>query len=152
MKRFLLLPLLVLCFNTICLCGCSDPVKTFYITYMENMLQHNSKNELLLKKYLSEGLLEKVTRVINATGSDPIIRAQDINSDAIETLSIKCLSKNWYMVSYYWNKKDDDTLIEVPINVQNIDGHCKITYITPIWNGSRYGDDLISCGDQNGWI
>lgn len=33
--------------------------------------------------------------------------------------------------------------------VQSINGKCLITYITPIWNGSHYGDELISCKSKN---
>lgn len=70
--------------------------------------------------------------MINATDIRPIIRAQDVNSDAIETLRINLLSENGY-------KKDDASFNEIPLHVQNIDGHCKITYITPIWNSVRCG-------------
>lgn len=88
-------------------------------------------------------------RLICSTGVDPIIRAQDINLDAIETLNIKSLAKSWYMVSYYWNKKDPSSLIEIPIKVQEIYGSCRIVYITPIWNGTQYGNKLLSCDKQD---
>lgn len=53
------------------------------------------------------------------------------------------------MVRYYWDKKDSTTIKEIPIKVQSINGKCLITYITPIWSGSRYGDELISCKSKN---
>lgn len=148
MKRFLLSLLLIICFNTLCVGACPEQIKTFYTTYLKNILQDNSQNEALCKTYLTEELLEKVKRLVNATGADPIIRAQDASLDAIETLNIKFLSKNWYLVSYYWDKKDSKTLTEIPIKTRDIDGKCKITFITPVWNGTQYGDELLSCGDK----
>lgn len=141
--------LLVLFFNTACQGDCREQIKTFYATYLENVLHDHSRNAELCKSYLTEELLEKVNRLSAATDVDPIIRAQDANVDAIETLEIQPLAKNWYMVRYYWNKNDSTTLTEIPIKVQRIKGKCLITYITPIWSGSQYGDELVSCRFQN---
>ena len=52
---------------------------------MTNILNVDSTNEILCKKYLTEELAAKLQRMRNATGGDPIIRAQDMNSDAIKT-------------------------------------------------------------------
>lgn len=149
MKRFLLSLLLILCFNTTCRGDCREQIKTFYTAYIENVLHDNSRNEELCRSYLTEELLEKVDRLINATNVDPLIRAQDASLDAIETLNIEPLIKNWYMVRYYWDKKDSTTIKEIPIKAQSINGKCLITYITPIWSESHYGDELISCKSRN---
>ena len=53
------------------------------------------------------------------------------------------------MVQYQWGKDNINTTTEIPIKVKMIDGQCKITYITPIWHGNKYGDELlIGCKDS----
>lgn len=145
MKRLMYTFILILSFNTICVKACQKEIKTFYITYLTNVLHDSSKNKVLCKKYLTEELLAKVQRVTNATDADPIIQAQDANIDAIETINIEKLKNDWYIVSYLWNKKDSSTLTRIHLKAQNIDGNCKITYISPNWNVSEYGDELLSC-------
>ena len=143
MRKILLSFILILCFNSSCYCTCTEQIRTFYLQYMENMLHDQSKNKTLCKEYLSEELLEKIPRMIRSTNIDPVVRAQDMNLDAIETLNINFLTDNWYMVSYYWNKKENSTLTEIPVKAENINGNCKITYITPIWNETQYGDNIL---------
>lgn len=112
---------------------------------MMNVLNGNSNNEALCKKYLTEGLAAKIQRMINTSGVDPIIRSQDVNADAIKTLAVRTIVSDWYMVSYLWNEKDSTTLTEIPLKAQSIDGKCKIVYITPVENGVQYGDEMLSC-------
>lgn len=145
MKRFVTIFIFALCFHTVCLSTCLEEIKTFYTAYLTKVLHDDSKNETLCRTYLTDGLAAKVQRMRNATGADPIIRAQDVNTDAIETIAVKQLAKDWYLVSYLWNKEDSTTLTEIPLKAQNIGGKCKITYITPIANGSQYGDEWLSC-------
>lgn len=150
MKRIILSLLLILCFNTASQGCCREQIKTFYTTYLENVLHDSSLNKELCKSYLTEELLGKVERLRNATNIDPIIRSQDASFDAIETLAIEPLTNNWYMVTYYWNKTNNSTLVEIPIKAERVKGKCLITYITPIWNDSQYGDQLIllDCPDS----
>jgi hypothetical protein len=115
---------------------------------MNNVLHDDSKNIALCETYLTEEQIEKVNRLKYATGADPVIRAQDATKDAIETLLVENLTDRWYMVTYFWRHEDSSTAIEIPLRAQNIDGVCKITNIIPIWNGSRYGDELLSCGSN----
>lgn len=111
---------------------------------MMNLLNDNSKNRALCERCLTDGLLTKVQRMVNISGVDPIIRSQDINSDAIRTLNVKNIIDNWYMVSYLWNEKDSTTIIKIPLKVEKVDEKCKIAYITPVQNGDQYGDELLS--------
>lgn len=146
LKHILLISILLV--NSAKLCACSDSIKLFYTTYLMNILEDNSKNEILCKKYLTEELVEKVSRLINVTGADPIIRAQDTRLDAVETLNIKTLCNDWYLVSYYWDKENIDTLIEIPLKTTNENNTCRITYITPSWKGSQFGDQLLTSKDK----
>lgn len=144
MKRFIPLLLLAFCYNSATAGSCREQIRTFYACYLNNVLQGNS-NAALCRTYLTQGLSEKVRRIGNATGGDPVIRAQDANRDAIETLTVTGLGNDWYRVGYLWKKGDERTRVEIPLKAQRIDGSCKITYIVPIWHGSRFGDDLLAC-------
>lgn len=137
--------LLLLCCNYVCIGACSTTTKEFYRSYLNNFLQDDSKNVVLCEIYLTEELIYKVDRLTSATGADPIIRGQDATKDAIETLSVEELGDDWYLVKYLFRKGDKNTLVEIPLKAQNVNGKCKITYITPIWNDSQYGDKLLTC-------
>ena len=143
-KKFLFISILSLCFSAICSGACLDEIKTFYTSYMMNVLNGNSKNEALCKTYLTDELSAKIQRMINVSGVDPIIRSQDVNSDAIKTLNVRKIADDWYMVSYLWNEKDSTTIIKIPLKVEKVDEKCKIAYITPVQNGDQYGDELLS--------
>lgn len=149
MKRFVTILIFVFCCNSVCIGACSEQIKAFYSAYMNNLLHNDDfKNAVLYKTYLTEELIEKVQRISCATGVNAIIRAQDVNEDAIETVAVKDLGKDWYLVTYLWKKGDNSTLTEIPLKAQEVDGKCKITYITPIWNGSQYGDELLTHRDE----
>lgn len=147
MKRVIPLLLLVCCCKPACAGSCREQIKTFYACYLNNVLEGYS-NAALCRTYFTQELSEKVRRIGHATGGDPVIRAQDANRDAIETLIVTGLGNDWYMVGYLWKKGDERTRVEIPLKAQQIDGSCKITYIVPIWNGSRFGDDLLTCRDE----
>lgn len=134
-----------LCFSTISSSACLDEVKMFYKSYMTNFLKGRLNNEHLLEKYLTAGLVAKIKRMTYATWCDPIIRAQDVNEDAISSLMVKARENDWYVVSYLWNKKDSTTKTEIPLKAKCIDGKCKIVYITPEVNGVLYGDAMLAC-------
>lgn len=143
-RSFLFTIVLLICS---CLTGYSEDleeIKNFYKKYMINVLEYNSNNETLCKTYMTDEMISKVQRMGNASGGNPIIRAQDMNSDAIKTLDVRKISDDWYMVSYLWKEKDSTTLTEIPLKVKHINGKCKIAYITPIENGIQYGDELLS--------
>lgn len=114
-------------------------IRNFYVAYTAGLLSDNSSPDSLMKKYLTKRLIEKVRRIRTATGADPIIRAQDFSENMVETLKIKHLNNNWYMVSYTC----DDSHTNIPLRITQIKGQYLIDYVTPDWNDSLYGDNLL---------
>lgn len=146
--------LLVLC--TLCLSACrntdqgtcEEQIKTFYTAYITNVLHESSKNDSLCKTYMTKAMQAKRHRQSLAINADPVIRAQDTNTDAIKTLKVQHLTHNWYMVSYLWNLHDSTSTIQIPIQVAPTKGRYLIAYITPTWSGTQYGDQLLSTALQ----
>ena len=121
-------------------------VEDFYKAYTASLLSDPHSSRLDMEKYLTKRLIEKTERVLAATGADPIIRAQDFNETAFETLKVEPLESNWYMVSYRWNMNDGGSNKSIPLKVALVNGNYMIDYITPEWNGPLYGDTLL-CKD-----
>lgn len=144
-RKLLFISVLWFCCSAICSGACIDEVRTFYTNYMTNLLNVDSHNEAPCKKYLTEELAAKLQRMVYATGSNPIIRAQDVNSDAIKTLNVREIADDWYMVSYLWDEKDSTSLVEIPLKVGYVNDQCKIVYITPIESDTQYGDEWLFC-------
>jgi hypothetical protein len=117
-------------------------IKDFYVAYTTNMLSDNSTDPIK-EKYLTKSLIAKAGRVAAATGTDPIIRAQDFVEEAVETFKVEHLDKNWYMVSYFYKHAGKTFTTNIPVRVNKTGGQYKIDYITPEWNGSLYGDNLL---------
>ncbi len=118
-------------------------IEDFYRVYGANILSEANMNDsLIMKKYVTDRLREKMDRVRTAIGADPIIRAQDFNGYALNSIKITPLGNDWYMVHYKWNVNDDNPR-NIPLKVKDIDGHPFIDYITPEWNDSIYGDSLL---------
>jgi hypothetical protein len=120
-------------------------IRNFYAAYTAVLLSDNSSPDSLMKKYLTKRLIEKTGRMRTATGADPVIRAQDFTESARNTLDINYLNENWFMVgySYSWHGGKDTLHTNIPLRVTQADGRYLIDYITPIWNGSLYGDSLL---------
>lgn len=119
-------------------------VEDFYKAYTASFLSDSHSGGLDdMEKYLTKRLIEKIARLRTATGADPIIRAQDFNENAFETLKVDPLGNNWYMVNYKWNKNDEGNGTNIPLKVILADGRYMIDYITPEWSGSLYGDTLL---------
>jgi len=120
-------------------------IKDFYMAYTTPVLCDNSSPDSLMEKYLTRRLIEKVERMRTAIGADPIIRAQDFTEDARKTLDIKYLDGNWFMVGYSYSLfgSKDTVYTNIPLRVTQTDGRYLIDYITPVWNGSLYGDSLL---------
>ena len=96
---------------------------------------------MLLKENMTPELIAKIHIISAAVGSDPIIRAQDFNLEALSSFDVKHLEEDWYMVSYI--STYNDKVIKIPIRVKNKDNKLQIYYITPEWNNSLYGDSLL---------
>jgi hypothetical protein len=118
-------------------------ITDFYKAYTSNFLSEISSNDSLVRQYLTQGLIEKTGRMTAVTDSDPIIRAQDFREDIMETLKVKYLEGNWYMLSYDWVVDSEVNHTDIPLRVTKTDGHYMIDYITPAWNGSLHGDSLL---------
>ncbi len=119
-------------------------IEDFYKEYIKALLQPDHLlADLPVKKYFTKGLIEKVKRLGIATGTDPIIRAQDVNGHMLKTIKAKNLENNWYMVEYDWYPSGDRGHQEIPLRVTHANGHYMIDYITPIWSGSSYGNRLL---------
>ena len=132
-------------FGNTAFASCMERVKEFYLQYMSNIEgKFDSQKEKALQEiYLTETLVKKsIPEMIERTGANPIIRAQDMNKTGIETLAVKSLGNNWYMVSYYWKKGDESTLTQIPLKTTGAGNKCKICYITPEWEGLKYGGEL----------
>lgn len=124
--------------------GCAEAVKGFYVEYMSNLDNPDSPfdaNDRLIKRVVDPLLIEKLSEYGERTDADPIIRAQDVCRHAINSLSVEALGEDWYMVRYKWDNESD--YIEIPLKAVGSDLGLKITFITPEWLGSKYGDQLL---------
>jgi hypothetical protein len=121
----------------------SQTIKNFYVSYASNVSNgFDVENDVLLKENMTTPeLIAKIHRISAAVGSDPIIRAQDFNLEALSSFDVKHLEEDWYMVSYI--STYNDKVIKIPIRVKNKDNKLQIDYITPEWNNSLYGDSLL---------
>ena len=119
-----------------------EMLRTFYTKYITNMLENKDReNQALKKEYIVPGMLEKIPEMIENSGSDPILRAQDVNQKMLNTLKIKSLDKpGWYMVSYSWDGSDETC---IPVKSINSGNKIMIKYIVPVKQGLKYGDELI---------
>ncbi len=93
-----------------------DPerVKAFYEAYMKNVLDGPvAENAELCERYMTRSLIRKMKRASAATGFDNIIRAQDMNETAVETLIVRPLGNGWHSVSYLWYKDDPKSRKEI---------------------------------------
>lgn len=121
-----------------------DMIKSFYMDYTTAFLTSDHSRESIKKKYLTQRLIEKVDRMTASTDGDPIIRAQDLGEDDNKTLNVKHLENNWYMVNFTLGKGSQfEQRANIPLKVTRTEGQYMIDYITPAWNDSIYGDNLL---------
>lgn len=131
-------------FSLFCLSSfgkCEDKVREFYVEYMQNIGRNPELNEALCEAHITSELRVQLGNYIAATDVDPVLRAQDVCDYGIESLSVTDLSDDWYMVRYKWDSNSE--YIEIPLKASEYDGTMKISYITPLWLGNRYGDILL---------
>ena len=106
-----------------------DAINLIKEFYKVCLAEHPSRSLESVNIKLTKGLIEKLDRVRTATGCDPIIRAQDVSDDVLETLTVKHLNGNWYMVSYTWGKGSEfESTQNIPLRVAKIDGQYMIDY------------------------
>lgn len=127
-------------------------IRFFYDRYMECIETGNRKmGSDLLRSFLTPEMQEKRGRLIDATGADPILRAQDVSEHGRQTLTCRHLEGNWFEVAYRsfsWGVQDTVT-IRIPMRTEEDEkGRVRINYIVPEWGGSRYGDYLFDIQSQ----
>lgn len=127
-------------------------IKLFYDLYMECIETGNRKMESdMLDKFLTPEMQKKRGRLVDATGADPILRAQDVPQHGRETLTCRHLESDWFEVAYRtfdWGVQDTVT-IRIPVRTkEDKKGKVRINYIVPEWGGSRYGDYLFDIQPQ----
>ncbi len=108
-------------------------VKTFYTEYMNNILEGRgasakAKYDELLGN-LTPALQDKIAQLIETTGADPIICAQDVIPSMIETLMVESQQDGWQLVSYTVSYADVASRTEIPVKVDFVDGKLCITDI-----------------------
>lgn len=138
MKKIVITYLFCLCAMVANAANYSEQIRAFYKTYLYNTMMGDS-NVALCKRNLTSTLIDKMERVTYITGADAIIRAQDATSDMIESLTVRALGNDWYMVSYYGSKDYSTERVEIPLKME----HDLIAYIVPQWNGAMYGDSTL---------
>lgn len=105
----------------------------------------------LLRSFLTPEMQEKRGRLIDATGADPILRAQDVPEHGRQTLTCRHLEGDWFEVAYRsfsWGVQDTVTIRIAMRTEEDEKGRVRINYIVPEWGGSRYGDYLFDIQSQ----
>lgn len=130
----------------------AEQIRFFYDRYMECIETGNRKmGSDLLRSFLTPEMQKKRGRLIDATGADPILRAQDVSEHGRQTLTCRHLEGNWFEVAYRsfsWGVQDTVT-IRIPMRTEEDEkGRVRINYIVPEWGGSRYGDYLFDIQSQ----
>ena len=110
-----------------------DTLKTFYTRYITNVLESKDKvietlrTESIHPDYWYEGIVE----TIESLGYDPIIQAQDVNGNMLESLEVKPLdSPGLYRVSWSCDGEEETTLI---IKLERVEDKMMIRYIAPLY-------------------
>ena len=98
------------------------------------------------KKYLTKAMLVKVYRASNVVDANLMTRSQDVTSYAAQSVTCRHLDGNWYAVS--WRFSPDGSLTDIPVRVVGTEGNYRISYVTPFWGGTKYGDSLFEISRQ----
>ncbi len=78
-------------------------IEKFYKAYMDPEGRFNTQR--LAEEIFTRRALEKIYRVGDSGGYDPIIDAQDTNEHGVRTLKCRHLGGQWYEVSYWWDEQ-----------------------------------------------
>ena len=119
-------------------------IKHFYVRYMKAMEEGDDKmREALVQQFLTKEMQAKMRRLIDATGTNPLLRAQDVSAFGKQSLQCKHLEDDWYMVSYRWNEMDSAG-IHIPLKiVKDANGQPRIGYVTPEYTREGYGNQIF---------
>ncbi|WP_295937108.1 hypothetical protein [uncultured Alistipes sp.] len=94
-------------------------LKEFYVAYCQS-IAHSKADPALFDRYLTGNLVAKVKKVAEENGYDLIIKAQDFDPKAIETIIVAHVAENWYAVGYmdFYTQK----CVIVPVKLLYADG------------------------------
>lgn len=95
---------------------------------------------------LTTAMVEKLGRINNASDCNNINRAQDTSGKEIKSLRCRHLEGDWFMVSFGSPEDGDEEQIPVKVSGDS-EGRLKISYITPVWGGTAYGDKMLAIAD-----
>lgn len=122
----------------------TEQIKHFYLRYMEAIeVGDDEMTESLVQQFLTKEMQAKMGRLVDATGANPLLRAQDVSAFGRQSLRCRYLEDDWYMVSYQWSEKDSvGTHIPLKI-VKDAKGESRIGYITPEFAREGYGNQIF---------
>lgn len=127
--------------------GIEQQLVAFYKSYATSIMNGDKQQyETLLKQSVTPDLRAKLSHMGAETGSDPLLRAQDFDSNSLPTIQVKALSDSWYMVSY---RAYNNQQVSIPIKAITVKGKLLIEYVTPEWLGTAYGDRLLKEEQQS---
>lgn len=139
-----MLTISVLFETTFCFAGAVEALENFYKAYIRCELDGKMEEAASLKnRALSPACREKLGRITAATDCDPLLRAQDVNSDMLESICVKEIGNGWYIVSYYWDRTKRSTLQLITLKARLHNESLVIEYVTPEWNHFASGDNTI---------
>ena len=89
-----------------------------YIRLQDKMLCHDCQEELIRikKRYLSNKLIKKIKRITEYRDMDPIVNAQDIFIEWLDSIKVKKINSkryNVYLFDFYENRYDDSIQLKV---------------------------------------
>lgn len=100
-------------------------LEEFYGAYCRDIAcPSGTKSDKLFERYLTEKLVDKIKKVGEENGYDLVIRAQDFNRNALETITAAHVAGNWYAVAYldsYTHK-----CVIIPVKVVPVDGTLRL--------------------------
>lgn len=125
-----------------------EHIKNFYVRYMEAIEESDREMINTLKhNFLTQEMQAKMGRLIDATGFDPLLRAQDVSPFGIQTLQCRHLEDDWYMVSYHRDEMDS-VGIHIPLRiVKDAEGQSRIGYVTPASERQGYGNQIFDISE-----
>lgn len=123
-------------------------IKKFYVHYMEAIKEADAEMmDTLEQKFLTQEMQAKMGRLVDATGANPLLRAQDVSDFGIQSLQCSHLEDDWYMVSYHWSEMDC-VGIHIPLRiVKDAEGQPRIGYVTPVFAREDYGNHIFDISE-----
>lgn len=114
-------------------------IKSFYTSYITNSLKNQDKrNQALMEQYFLPELIAEADEIADYSGADNVLRAQDVSPKMLTSLKIRHLKDDWYMVSYYCDRKT-----EIPLKMTSRKGKRLIEYIIPLNMDTDFGNHLL---------